>query len=350
MFASNYLTQRNSQSNYENTLRPTLSQYNNIPNDEQLSRNEILTQNSLIHSQVSNFSNNMARQGTQQSICSTNNYINYKQFENILVENIKAFPEQVNECLTNSKENNNLKLLMKSIDNTSFLTFQNFDKINNTFCAKLTTSNICVESFLEMCEKLNILLNSIDNELLNQFSTLTSFHGYDESFQNEEKNNLKAIENAINKCNELLCENIIKVNNNSMNFNNEINNNIIQLNRMLSEEMNILGQNINELIKHKKERNINSFEYQNIFGNIINLVNSLKNKFIFLYPQQEKIQSIDMIEKSEDNKINMTNEIPSSVDNMNITEEVKLQNKEATMKIISEMHKRNRKNKNKFHK
>ena len=234
--------------------------------------------------------------------------------------------------------------------NYSFLTFQNFDKINNTFCAKLTTSNICVESFLEMCEKLNILLNSIDNELLNQFSTLTSFHGYDESFQNEEKNNLKAIENAINKCNELLCENIIKVNNNSMNFNNEINNNIIQLNRMLSEEMNILGQNINELIKHKKERNINSFEYQNIFGNIINLVNSLKNKFIFLYPQQEKIQSIDMIEKSEDNKINMTNEIPSSVDNMNITEEVKLQNKEATMKIISEMHKRNRKKKNKFHK
>ena len=124
----------------------------------------------------------------------------------------------------------------------------------------------------------------------------------------------------------------------------------ILLKLILSEEMNILGQNINELIKHKKERNINSFEYQNIFGNIINLVNSLKNKFIFLYPQQEKIQSIDMIEKSEDNKINMTNEIPSSVDNMNIKEEVKLQNKEATMKIISEMHKRNRKKKNKFHK
>ena len=107
---------------------------------------------------------------------------------------------------------------MNSICNASLATYQNFDKINNTFCGILINSNICVENFFELCGKINLLLNSIDSELVNQFSSLTSFHGYDDSIQNEEKNNLKAIENVINECIELLYENIIKVNKNSMIF------------------------------------------------------------------------------------------------------------------------------------
>lgn len=351
MFSSNYLTQRNSQSNYENSFRPTLSQFNIIPNDERMTQNDILISNSLIQSQASNISNNAPRQGNQQSLCQNNNYINYKQFEKILAENIKSFPVQVNRYLTNDKENINLKLLMNSICNASLATYQNFDKINNTFCGKLINSNICVENFFELCGKINLLLNSIDSELVNQFSSLTSFHGYDDSIQNEEKNNLKAIENVINECIELLYENIIKVNKNSMIFNDEINNNISQLSNILMEEMNILNNNINELIKHKKEKNNNNLEYEQIFNNIINSINYLKEKFIFLYPKEENNNNMDLCDKNQNTSINIFNEeIQSNMDNINVSDEEKLQNKAATIKIISEMHKRNRKKKNKLHK
>ena len=78
MFSSNYLTQRNSQSCYENTLRPSLSDYNISSNNEQISQNNIFTQNPLIISQHSSMSNNSMRmQGTQQSLgLGSNNYIN----------------------------------------------------------------------------------------------------------------------------------------------------------------------------------------------------------------------------------------------------------------------------------
>ena len=177
MFSSNYLPQRNSQSCYENTLRSSLSEYNRMPSNEQIPQNNLLTQNSLMLSQLSNMSNSVGMQRTQQSLGTGNKYINYKQFENIMMENIKSFPEQVNDYLTNDRDNICLKLLMKSIYNASLSTYQNFDKINNTFCPRLTTSNICVEKFLELCAKMDVLLTIIDNDLLNQFSLLTTFHG-----------------------------------------------------------------------------------------------------------------------------------------------------------------------------
>ena len=229
MFSSNYLPQRNSQSCYENTLRPSLSEYNRMPSNEQIPQNNLLTQNSLMYSQLSNVSNSVGMQRTQQSLGMGNKYINYKQFENIMMENIKSFPEQVKDYLTNDKDNICLKLLMKSIYNTSLSTYQNFDKMNNIFCPRLTTSNFCVEKFLELCAKMDVLLTIIDNDLLNQFSLLTTFHGYDESIQNEENENLMTIEKVVNDCNELLFEKIIKINQNSMNFNDEINKNCIEL-------------------------------------------------------------------------------------------------------------------------
>ena len=180
MFSSNYMSQRNSQSCYENTLRPSLSEYNRFPANEQIPPNNLLTQNSLMLSQLSNASKSIGIQGSQQSLGMTNNYINYKQFENMMMENIKSFPDQVNHYLTNEKENINLKLLMKSIYNTSLSTYQNFDKINNAYCVKLTNSNFCVEKFLDLCAQMNVILNAIDTDLINQFSLLTSFHGYDD--------------------------------------------------------------------------------------------------------------------------------------------------------------------------
>ena len=348
MFSSNYISQRNSQSCYENALRPSLSEYNRISSNESNPQNNMLTQNSLMLSQLSNASNSIGR--SQQSYGLGNQYINYKQFENIMMSNIKSFPEQVNKYLSNERENINLRLLMKSIYDTSLSTYQNFDKMNNTFCPKLTSSNICVEKFLELCAKMNVILTVIDNDLLNQFSLLTSFHGYDESIQNEEKNNLMIIEKVITECNELLYEKIIKLNQNSMSFNDEININCVELKKILFEEMNILYHNLNELIKNKKERINNEFEYQQILNSIADIINSLQDKFIFSNKCEEKNEKMDLCEEKKENSINMNNSFPNNIDNENLTDEDKLKKRLATIKIISEIKKKYKRKKKKLFK
>ena len=350
MFSSNYMSQRNSQSCYENTLRPSLSEYNRFPANEQIPPNNLLTQNSLMLSQLSNASKSIGIQGSQQSLGMTNNYINYKQFENMMMENIKSFPDQVNHYLTNEKENINLKLLMKSIYNTSLSTYQNFDKINNAYCVKLTNSNFCVEKFLDLCAQMNVILNAIDTDLINQFSLLTSFHGYDESIQNQEKNNLATIENVINECNELLYEKIIKLNQNSMNFNEEINKNCVELKNVLFEEMIILYRNLNELIKYRKERNEHENKYQQILNGIGEIINSLQDKFIFTKPNEEQNEKMDLCEENKENNINIINEDNKNNNNDKVDDEIQNQKRLATIKIISEMHKRYRKKKKKLFK
>ncbi len=353
MFSSNYLTQRNSQSCYENTLRPSLSDYNISSNNEQISQNNIFTQNPLIISQHSNMSNNSMRmQGTQQSLgLGSNNYINYKQFENIMIENVKSFPEQVSNYLTSSRGDISLRLLMNSIYSASLVTSQNFDKINNTFCAKLTSSNICVEKFLELCAKMNYLLNVIDNDLVNQFSLLTSFHGYDESIQNEEKDNIETIERVINECNELLFEKIIKPNQNSMNFNEEINQNCIELKNILFEEMNILYQNLNKLIRLRKEKNDHQNEYQQILDGVAEVIASLKDKFIFSNNKDMNNENVHVCEENKENNINRNKEADNKeINNSDVTDEVKIQKRLATIKIISEMNKRYKRKKKKYFK
>jgi len=348
MFSSNYISQRNSQSCYENGLRPSLSEYNRVASNESNPQNNILTQNSLMLSQLSNVSNSIGR--SQQSYGLGNQYINYKQFENIMMSNIKLFPEQVNSYLSNERENICLRLLMKSIYNTSLSTYQNFDKMNNTFCSKLTNSNICVEKFLELCAKMNVILTVIDNDLLNQFSLLTSFHGYDESIQNEEKNNLMIIEKVITECNELLYEKIIKLNQNSMSFNDEININCVELKKILFEEMNILYHNLNELIKNKKERINNEFEYQQILNDIADIINSLQNKFIFSNKCEENNEKMDLCGENKENNINTNNSFPNITDNENLTDEDKLKKRMATIKIISEIKKKYKRKKKKLFK
>jgi hypothetical protein len=353
MFSSNYLSQRNSQSCYENTLRPSLSDYNISSNNEQISQNNIFTQNPLIISQHSNMSNNSMRmQGTQQSLgLGSNNYINYKQFENIMIENVKSFPEQVSNYLTSSRGDISLRLLMNSIYSASLVTSQNFDKINNTFCAKLTSSNICVEKFLELCAKMNYLLNVIDNDLVNQFSLLTSFHGYDESIQNEEKDNIETIERVINECNELLFEKIIKPNQNSMNFNEEINQNCIELKNILFEEMNILYQNLNKLIKLRKEKNDHQNGYQQILDGVAEVIASLKDKFIFSNNKDMNNENVHVCEENKENNINRNKEADNKeINNSDVTDEVKIQKRLATIKIISEMNKRYKRKKKKYFK
>ena len=350
MFSSNYLSQRNSQSCYENTLRPSLSDYNVVSNNEQIPQNNLFTQNPLIVSQRSNMSNNSMRmQGTQQSLgLGSNNYINYKQFENIMIENVKSFPDQVSNYLTNSNGDISLRLLMNSIYSASLVTSQNFNKINNTFGAKLTNSNICVENFLELCAKMNYLLNVIDNDLVNQFSLLTSFHGYDESVQNEEKDNIEKIERVINECNELLFEKIIKPNQNSMNFNEEINQNCVELKMILLEEMNILYQNLNKLIKLRKERNDNQNKYQQILDGVAEVINSLTDKFIFSNKNEIDNKNVLVCEENKENNINVNNEVDNKdSNNSDATDEIKIQKRLATIKIISEINKRYKRRKKK---
>ena len=347
MFSSNYITPRNSQSCYDNTLRPSLSEYNRFSNNETNPQNNMFTQNPLMISQQSNRSNNRGMSGTQQSLGLGNNLINYKQLENIMIENAKSFPEQVSNYLTSSSGDISLRLLMNSISNSLATTNQNFDKINNTFCAKLTNSNICVEKFLDICAKMDVLLNIIDNDLVNQFSLLTSFHGYDESLQDEEKNSIVTIEKVINECNELLFEKIIKPNQSSMNFNEEINQNCFELKNILIEEMNILCQNLNKLIKYRKEKNNHENEYQHIIDGVTEIISSLQDKFIFSNNNEEKNEE-QICEENKENIVNLKNEDNKDAINSNISDEIKLQKRLSTMKIISEMNKRyKRKKKNK---
>jgi hypothetical protein len=265
-----------------------------------------------------------------------------------MIENVKSFPDQVSNYLTNSNGDISLRLLMNSIYSASLVTSQNFNKINNTFGAKLTNSNICVENFLELCAKMNYLLNVIDNDLVNQFSLLTSFHGYDESVQNEEKDNIETIERVINECNELLFEKIIKPNQNSMNFNEEINQNCAELKMILLEEMNILYQNLNKLIKLRKERNDNQNKYQQILDGVAEVISSLTDKFIFSNKNETDKENDLVCEENKENIINVNNEVDNKdINNSDATDEVKIQKRLATIKIISEINKRYKRRKKK---
>lgn len=377
MFSSNYLSQRNStirsQSSYDgNSFHPRLfdqlSLASNNINTFPLTNSDISTipsnqisQNQLMLSQFASMNNSIGKKGTQQSFSSFN-HINYKQFENIFVEKIKNFPSQVNDFLTKEEENKNLKLLMDSINTASSLTCKNINKINETYCSKLSNSNACVPKLLEICGQINELLNVIDNELLNQFSLLTKFHGYDESIQNEEKINLNKIQEVIDKCNELLSEKIIKVNNYSINYTSEINNNCEQFKNILKEEMNKLSTNLNGLIKYKNERNNNYNEYQKITNNIINSINSIKNSFIFFKCESQEHNEAIVVDnnrnenniiskesnKEEDDKALKINlDDAKNLEKIDLGNDEKLQNRMATLKIISEMHNRNRKKRKK---
>ena len=362
MFGTNFMSQRNSQSCYEGSFHPSLFESYNLPQSNNLyqlnsnisnQNSNLMSKNSLLFSQFSNISNNNiggGRKNTQQSFTSTN-FINYKQFENIFIEKIKNFPNQVNEYLIKEEENLNLKLLMDSVNNTSLLTCQNINKINDTYRNKLSNSNFCVPQLFEICSKINEILNNIDIELLKQFSFLTSFHGYDESVQNDEKINLNKIQDIINECNELLNEKIIEIDNNSMNFNNEINSNCEQFKIILGQEMYNLYQNLNELVIYKKEKNNNYAKYQQITDNIIKTVNTLKNKFIFsnLNAGRENEEKNVIQNENKENMIdNNIGDLDVDIENpVNIDENGNEQNRMATMKIINEMHNRNKKRKKK---
>ena len=364
MFGSNYISQRNpaihSQSSYESSYHPRIIESTNRlqNNAYPLSNSNISNQqgnsqnhNPILLTQFSNMNmnNNIGIKNSQQSFSSTN-YINYKQFENIFIEKMEGFPNQVNDFLTKEEENINLKTLMNSFNVASWATYKNINKINETYCAKLSNSNCFVQKIIEICTQINELLNSIDIELLNQFNLLTSFHGYDESIQNEEKINLNKIQEVINECSLLLSEKIIKVNNTSMNYSNEVNNNCEQFKNILEEEMIKLKNNLNELIKYKNDINNNYAKYQQITNNIINSINSLKNKFIYINCDNESNNRISF-KKENNNDVNIeVNNKEVEIVNLNkveIDEDTKVKNRMATLKIISEMHNRNKKRKKK---
>ena len=355
MFDSNIFSQRNpylhSQSCYDGPVHPSLFEsYNHVQcNPLPIPGANIPSQshnnNPIVLNQLNSNINN-GRKGPPQPFYGIN-FINFKQFENIFIEKIKNFPLQVNDYLTKEEENINLKLLMDSVNNISSATFQNINKINETYCNKLTNSNIAVQKLFEICSQINEILSSMDNELINQFNSLTNFHGYDESIQNEEENNLIRIKNGINECSDILSEQIIKTNEKSMNFNNELNANCEQFRIMLSQELMNLNTNLNELIKYKNEKNNEYEKFQKIANDIIIQINSLKNKFIFVNSNTEdkNNNNENIIETKEEEK-NDPGVIKAN--NPTISDEVQMKNRIATLKYINEMHNRRKKKNKKF--
>ena len=363
-FSENYYP-NNSQSSYESSylrnLRESnhIQQYNSYPvpnlNDSN-SQHIIISPSPLIFSQFTNSEKNLSgEKKTTQSSFSTNfttKYIGYSQLENTFIENIKNYPNQVNDYLTKKDGNKNIKNLLDSINNTSIITCQNMKKINETYTNKITNSNCVVPKIFEIFSKINDLLKVIDNELMNQFSLLTSFNGYDESVQNDEKENLDKIQKVINECIELLNNKIMEVNNNTMNLNNDLNINCQQLKNIMGQEIQKLSENLSEFVKFKNEKNKAYKEYKFILDNIANNINSLQNKFIFLNSKCNDATNNVMIAEKENINNNNTNEkniFDFNIDktnSQNIDENTSTLYKKATMKIISEMHKRNKKRKN----
>lgn len=363
-FSENYYP-NNSQSSYESSyfrgVRDSnhIQQYNSyqVPNlNDSNSQHIIISPSPLMFSQFTNSEKNLSgEKKTTQSSFSTNfttKYIGYSQLENTFMENIKNYPNQVNDYLSKKDGNKNIKNLLDSINNTSIITCQNMKKINETYTNKITNSNCVVPKIFEIFSKINDLLKVIDNELMNQFSLLTSFNGYDESVQNEEKENLEKIQKVINECIELLNNKIMEVNNDTMNLNNDLNINCQQLKNIMDQEIQKLSENLSEFVKFKNEKNKAYKEYKIILDNIANNINSLQNKFIFLNSKSNEATNNIMIAEKENINKNNTNEkniFDFNVDktnSTNIDENTSTLYKKATMKIISEMHKRNKKRKN----
>ena len=121
--------------------------------------------------------------------------------------------------------------------------------------------------------------------------------------------------------------------------------------------MQKLNQYLKDLIIYKNNVNKNYAEYQQITNNIINSINSLKNKFIFLNCDNTNDNKM-IIEKENIDKNCVENKNNySEIDNSNkmiiddnsnkiiVDEDTKLQNKMATLKIINRIKKRKKSHK-----
>ena len=145
---------------------------------------------------------------------------------------------------------------------------------------------------------------------------------------------------------------IMEVNKNTMNLNNDLNINCQQFKNIMGQEIQKLSENLSEFAKFKNERNKAYKEYKIILDNIANNINSLQNKFIFLNSKSNDSTNNVMIAEKENINNNNTNEkniFDFNVDktnSTNIDENTSTLYKKATMKIISEMQKRNKKRKN----
>lgn len=319
MFGSDYLSQ--SIPSFPQSLQSSNNLNSQIPDFSHNYTNFTFSPNpqNITQSQDS-FQNNIPQQNF------SNNLLNIKQFENVFYEKMKIFPLQINEYLINNKENTNIKNLLSSLNDSSLITNDKINKINTTFSEKLTDSNTQVEKFYEICKNIENSLNLINTELLNHFSLLTSFHGYDERIHAEGKKNFENIQKIINECNKILSDEIIDVNNQTINFNNELNINLEQLKLILSPELYKISSFLTELADLKKNKNINYEKYQNITNNVIDIINQLKNKFIFVKEiskkklTQEKININDNCndENKENINMNSNNNIGDNISSNNI--------------------------------
>ena len=361
MFGSNFFSQNNiplSQSsinqNYHNTQFIDFQNYQKFPYPQNQQTNNISsqynTQNNL-NPKNESFDSQFIPCLTQKQ---NNNYLNQKQFENIFYENMKLLPNKINEILNNPNDNVNIQSLFNDLDNNSSITNEKINYINKNFCEKLTDSNNSVEKFCETCKNIENILNNINSELLNHFSLFTSFHGYDESLQNVDKN-FENIHNEIQKCNYILLEEIIGTNNKILNYNNDININLEQFKLILTPEIKKISEYLIELANCKKKENTTIEEYQKITNNILGIISQIKMKFIFINEISKKkilekdeysnyINNDDNNNKENEN-INTNNKVVDGNSNVNNINCIECNNKKATLNYLKNMHRKKKGNK-----
>ena len=85
--------------------------------------------------------------------------------------------------MINTWGNTSLRLLMNLISRIISTISENIYKVKNTFMINWRQVIFFVIKFLQI----NVLLNIINFDLINKFSLLTSFHGYNENLYKEEK-------------------------------------------------------------------------------------------------------------------------------------------------------------------
>ena len=366
MFGSNFYSQNNvplSQSTlnqkYHNTQFADFLNYQKFPYLQNQQMNNISSQYSSQNNQNSkneSLNSQFIPNITQKQ---NNSYLNQKQFENIFYENMKLLPTKISEILSNPNENTNIQSLFNDLDNNSSLMNDKIIYINKNFCEKLSDSNNSVEKFYEICKNIETLLSNINSELLNHFSLFTSFHGCDESLQNEDIKNFENIRNTIEKCKNILSVEIIDTNDKTLNFNNDIQLNLEEFKLISIQEINKINEYLTELVNCKKKEDYTIEDYQKITNNIIGIINQLNTKFIFIKEASKKKinqqdESIDYINSDDKNKenesINTNMNNNTIVDKQNYDNKVNCNqfdsNKKATLNYLKNMHRRKKTNKN----
>lgn len=263
---------------------------------------------------LNNQNSTFASQITNPSQLSFTKCFDYPLFHNVFKQKMNTlFSENVNAFLTEEKDNSlNIKQKLSSIKYYSEQTNQNLTKLNEVYSPKLLESNVFINKLEEILNKINEKLISVNNELLNQFNSLTNFHGYDERFLNEGRNNLMKILGEIQEFSEIFVTGVIEVNNETSNYNKEMDFNCESFKKMMEPEISKINKFVEEMVMLKKEKNESFLEMKDICSEVITVLNNVKERFIYV-----KNNGLNK-ENNEDSSINKENNCINSNINENV--------------------------------